>query len=108
MSLPLFDTVNDLRDSAIQQVAAHAEQHHPGFAERAADFVLRYLASHGPTPGEQITNACKAEGVRPHDDRAFGSVYMRLARQGRIVKVGTCRRERGHGTAGGHIWDLQR
>lgn len=108
MSMPLFDqpTVNDLRDHAIAQVAEHAEQHHPTFGEQARDFVLAYLRAHGPSSGEVLTEACKASGVKPHDDRAFGTVYMTLARWGRIQKVGTVRRERGHGTAGGNIWDL--
>lgn len=103
----LFDQpVNTLRDQSMAQVERHAEERAPGFKELAMAFVLAYLAQHGAQPGELVTLACKAAGIRPHDDRAFGPVYMSLARQGRIRKVGTCIRQRGHNTAGGNIWGL--
>jgi len=76
------------------------------FRDEAEGFVLRYLAAHGATAGETLTAACKQAGIVPHDDRAFGPVYMRLARRGWIVKVGIVKRRRGHGTAGGQIWTL--
>jgi len=106
--LPFFDpeSVEEERDRAMAQVGTHAEERRPGFGEAAAAFVLAYLETHGASPGELITVECSEAGIRPHDDRAFGPVYMRLAREGLIEKVGTCRRERGHGTAGGNIWDL--
>ena len=47
--------------------------------------------------GEDITDACKAAGIVPHEDRAFGPVYLALARQGAIVRVGYMARRRGHG-----------
>ena len=47
--------------------------------------------------GENITDACKAAGIVPHEDRAFGPVYLALARQGAIVRVGYMARRRGHG-----------
>ncbi len=106
MSLPLFDrTVNEARDTAMGVVGAHAEERHAGFAVAAEAFVLNYLRS-GAASSEALTLACKAAGIVPHDDRAFGPVYMRLARRRQIVKVDSCRRERGHGTAGGNVWGL--
>lgn len=109
MTLPLFDVpepVTAIRDRAMDQVQTNAEEHRPGFKEQACAFVLQYLKRHGASAGEVITAACKAAGIQPHDDRAFGPVYMTLARQGRIHKVGTCKRQRGHMTAGGNIWGL--
>lgn len=109
MTLPLFDhsaPVTELRDAAMVQVETHAEAHRPGFKEQACAFVLDYLEQHGASSGEVITDACKAAGIIPHDDRAFGPVYMALARQGRIQKVGTAKRLRGHGTSGGNVWGL--
>lgn len=115
MDLPLFNLpthrpshheANAARDHAVAQVAAHAEEHRPSFAEEAASFVVAYLEAHGATAGEVITIACKEAGIRPHDDRAFGAVYLRLSRRGVIAKVGVCRRRRGHNTAGGNVWDV--
>ena len=92
--------------TAMQTVAQHAEAVRPGFAEQARALVLAFLEEGGPMSGEQLTSLCKSSGVKPHDDRAFGSVYYGLAKAGQIVKVGTCKRQRGHGTSGGSIWSL--
>src|SRR5215471_1470228 len=100
-----FTTVNRLRDRAMQQVGQHAEDYEPGFGSRAADLILRLLES-GPMSGEDLSLACKHAGVKPHDDRAFGPVYMVLARRGFIEKVGIVQRRRGHGTSGGNVWKL--
>lgn len=111
----LFDTspppsprqvVNQQRDEALRRVAERAEAARRGFLEAARTFVRRYLAEHGATSGEVLTLACKKAGIAPHDDRAFGPVYLGLVRDGVIEKVGTVRRERGHGTAGGNVWSL--
>lgn len=91
----------------MQTVAQHAEEVRPGFSAQVRAFVLAYLGSHGPSSSERLTIACRAAGITPHDDRAFGGVYYGLARAGRIVKVGDCKRVyRGHGTSGGSIWSL--
>lgn len=105
-ALPPKTAVDRLRDHAIAQVSQHADQHRAGFSDAAAAFILGYLGQHGPTAGEVLTLRCKDAGITAHDDRAFGGVYMTLSRRGRIVKVGTVRRERGHGTAGGNVWAL--
>jgi hypothetical protein len=98
---------NALRDDAMSTVAVHAQEYKPKFHQAAVDFVLWYLDRFGPAPGETITDACKRAGIQPHDDRAFGPVYMTLARHERIEKIGSVRRERGHGTSGGNIWRLK-
>lgn len=94
----------EARDAAMAQVEQHADQTHPGFGSAAETFIVRFLAQQGPTSGELLTNACKAAGIVPHDDRAFGPVYMRLARRGVIVKVGVSVRVKGHLTAGANVW----
>lgn len=98
--------VNAERDRMMAAVAEKAERARAQFRADARAFVLAHLRAHGPTSGERVTNACKAAGIVPHDDRAFGPVYFNLAKAALIRKVGTTRRERGHGTAGGHIWAL--
>ena len=109
--LPFFEAsreeTNTRRDAALTQVQTTVELEVPGFHEQALEFVVWFLRRFGPASGERITLACKQAGIAPHDDRAFGPVYMQLARQERITKVGSVRRERGHGTAGGNIWALQ-
>jgi hypothetical protein len=95
------------RDQAMAQVEENANEVVKDFSARAAEFILRYLANNGATSGEDLTDACKAAGIRPHDDRAFGPVYFRLSRTHQIEKAGTCIRKRGHGTNGGTIWKLK-
>jgi len=77
------------------------------FTARASRFVLDYLGAHGASSGEVITDACKAAGIRAHDDRAMGPVFMSLSRAGLIEKAGFCVRNKGHATGGGNIWRLK-
>ena len=100
--LSITDSIT-ARNEAMASVETHAGA---SFLEQAQQFVLDYLKMHGATSGEDITNACVASGIVPHDERAFGAVFMRLSKQGKICKVGTCQRVKGHGTSGGNIWDL--
>jgi len=100
--LSIVDAIN-ARNEAMVRVESHAG---PSFMESAKDFVTTYLATHGATSGEVLTTACVASGIVPHDERAFGAVFMRLSREGTILKVGFCPRVKGHGTSGGNIWDL--
>jgi hypothetical protein len=99
-------TVNQERDRILARVAEKADRQRAQFIQDARAFVLDYLAQHGPKSGEQLSSAAKAAGLVPEDDRAFGPVYMGLAREQLIQRVGTVRRERGHGTAGGNLWNL--
>lgn len=89
-----------------ERAADKAERADDGFRERAQAFVLGYLAQHGPSSGEDITDAAVMAGIKPAELRAFGPVYAALARRGLIVCVGYCARRRGHGTAGGRRWSL--
>ncbi len=103
--IDLMESAYAARDAAVATVEANAEEQSPGFVDRAAAFVLERLAS-GPESGEELTLACKRAGIVPHDDRAFGPVYMRLSRRKLIVKAGSVPRMRGHGAAGGNVWKL--
>lgn len=67
---------------------------------------LELLRSRGPTSGEDLVDALKQAGFRGHDDRCFGPVFAGLARLRKIRCIGYCPRRRGHGTAGGRIWDI--
>lgn len=89
-----------------ERAADKAQRLDDGFRERAKAFVLGYLAQHGASSGELMTDAAKLSGIKPPDDRAFGPVYATLARSGQIVAPGFCARRKGHGTAGGRVWRL--
>jgi len=67
------------------------------FKARAMAFALEWMRGKGTVSGEDITDACKAAGIVPHCDKAFGPVYAGLARQGAIVRDGYAIRRRGHG-----------
>lgn len=81
-----------------------AERESPGFRERAENAILAKLAA-GPASGEDITDYVRACGVDFADGRALGSIYSSLRRRGLIEVVGHCARRRGHGTAGGLVWE---
>lgn len=101
-------TARQLGEEAGQQCLdfanANATGENLGFGERAYGFIVAYIVKMGPVPGESVTLAARADGIRPHDDRAFGPIYARAIRNGDIRVVGTCPRVRGHGTAGGRLY----
>lgn len=76
------------------------------FDTRAAAAQILTLLEDGDASGEALVDACIAAGHVPHDARAFGSVFARLVREGRIRCVGYGLRSKGHATAGGRIWRL--
>ena len=102
LSLELAHRLGECR---MRDTQIRAENAAPGFTQRAADFMLGYLRDCGPTPGELLTDLCKARGMRPPDDRAFGSVFQMLARRKQIKQTGWCERRKGHGTGGGRVWE---
>ena len=89
------------RDAALRK---HEENERARFFEKAMAFALDYLATHGPATGEEITDACKAAGIMPRNDKAFGVVYLTLSRRGLIEKAGTAVRTKGHGCSGANVW----
>lgn len=92
-------TARDIAMAEVEQSAGAV------FAEQAKAFVIDYLTQHpNGAHGEDITDACKNAGIIPHDDRAFGPVYMRLSRMGLIQKIAHAPRAKGHATSGGNIW----
>lgn len=90
----------------MRKVAAHAEAACPGFVWKAQQVTVKLLKAFGKASSEELTDAIKACGLKPHDDRAFGAVYQGLARAERIRVVESCSRRKGHGTSGGRVWAL--
>lgn len=91
-------------DAAGDACLAKAESAAAFDSKGAADFMLRYLDTHGVASSESLVDAAKLAGFRPHDDRAFGPVIAGLARRGEMFVAGGCLRRRGNGTAGGRLW----
>ncbi len=89
-----------------QRAENRAERDSAGFGMRARAAIVKHLAEHGPSSGEDLTDACRAIGLTPKDDRAFGSAFGCLSRGKVIAVVGNCGRRKGHGTSGGRIWAL--
>lgn len=77
------------------------------FGLLAREFILRYLSGRDQASGEDITTAAKDSGIQHLDDRAFGPIFMSLAKRNQIEKCGTCLRKKGHGTSGGTLWRLK-
>lgn len=86
--------------------ACTAKAERRGFDTDAARACILGELERGPQSGEALVSACKAAGIVPHDDRAFGAVFGSLKRRGLIVEHAYCRRAKGHGTAGGIVWGL--
>lgn len=78
----------------------------------AAKFMHSWVVRFGPTSGEQLVKAAREHGHKPHDDRAFGTVFLMLQRgvDGKRLKVlrSDLPRTRGHGTSGGKLWGMVR
>lgn len=100
-----FDQAIQARDRAMERVERKSGKE---FQDAAKAFIVDYLDDNGPSSGEAITNACKAAGITPHDDRAFGPALYNLAKDHLIAKCGSCKRTKGHGTAGGNVWRLKK
>lgn len=93
-------------DILLARVEAKANADSSGFTLKAARFILQYLAAHGATCGEVITDAAKVAGVRPLNDKHFGPVYQRLAQSGAIRKAGYAPRTKGHMSGQAPVWEI--
>lgn len=83
-----------------------AEDKDPGFGAIAREAILAHLRVVKRCSGEELVNVARAKGARPHDDRAFGGIFQSLSRGKLIRHAGYCLRTKGHGTAGGRLWEL--
>lgn len=101
-----FNAARAAGEAAGQRCLANAEAESTGFAQAAEAAILRHLRVVRRAPGEDLTSIAKASGAVPHDDRAFGPVFGSMSRRKLIRTAGFCMRSKGHGTAGGRIWEL--
>lgn len=94
------------REEGMRRAQDHAEEKQSGFTSRAIEFVPRFLADHGPAAGEDIVDAARKAGIKPHADQAFGIVFAILCRREVIEKNGSAPRRKGHLAPGATIWKL--
>lgn len=78
------------RDSAMESVAAHAEENSPGWTISAEAWLRRYAREHRQFISEECTQAAYAAGAveEPADARAWGKIFKRVAKSGEIAKDG--------------------
>ena len=93
-------------EEAGNRAADRAERAAPDFRERAQAFVIKYLAEHGVSSSELITDAAVLSGIVVPDTRAFGPIFLALMRKNKIAFDGFVPRRKGHGSAGGKRWRL--
>jgi hypothetical protein len=100
----LFDDARRKRDEGMDKVERNAGV---TFSTAASLFIIEYLSSNPPTSCEVIVNACKKKGIIPHNDHAFGPVFLKLFRRGDIQKAGMTKRFKGHCAPGANIWTIR-
>lgn len=96
-----------LGQEAAQRAEDRANDESPGFSDAALEHIRKAMETLEPGAtmrGEDLVNAAKVAGIRPPDDRAFGSVFCKAIRLGYIEPVGFAPRVKGHGTSGGRVY----
>jgi hypothetical protein len=99
----LFHQARLKRDEGMAKVEKHAGA---SFSAAAQNFIVEYLSKNPPTSCEVIVNACKKAGIIPHNDHAFGPVFLKLFKNGWITKAGMTKRFKGHAAPGANIWTV--
>lgn len=96
-------------EQAAQACVTKAERVSDFDPEGAVTFIVGWLARHGDASGEDLVDAAKEHGHRPHSDRAFGPVFKTILKRqlARVVRSDLPRR-RGHATTGGKLWRVAR
>lgn len=79
------------RNEAMQRAVDAADGRVPKWSDVALEYVRLYAIQHRGERfiGRDVTQAAKAYGLEaPTNDKAWGAVLMRAAREGVIVRVG--------------------
>jgi hypothetical protein len=106
MSQLTIDDAIAAGDAGMARSLAAAERRDPEFSTKAEEAMLAHLRVVKRCSGEVLTDIARARGAVPKDDRAFGSIFKSLARREKIRAAGFCLRVKGHGTAGGRLWEI--
>lgn len=93
---------------AAEACAKKARKVDPRFVEKACAHILKRLEG-GARTGEELVDSCLDAGIKPHDARAFGVVFARLARTRQAQsRISLQPRRKGHCTSGLREWELVR
>jgi len=92
LELDDYDAALTRRAVGIARAADKADRDHEGWQDEAVSAVRKYLAQH---PGRQflaedVRAWCEAMGIidAPENERAWGAVMRRAAKDGYICKIG--------------------
>ena len=92
LDLETHDTAAIRRELGISRAADKADRDHEGWQDDALAAVCKYLAQHPDRPflAEEVRAWCETTGViaAPENERAWGAVMRRAAKDGYICKVG--------------------
>lgn len=99
-------TTSQARDGRDRGMALVERNAGKKFRIEATQFVRNYLSDGRHEVGEIIVDAAKEAGIKPHNDKAFGPVFMMMSRSGEIIRVGFKPRRKGHLAPGASIWRL--
>lgn len=102
MALPGFDLPPSPAVAAIDAAIANE------FPAKARRFVLTHLRRHGPTSGEDLTDAMLAAGMKhpSGSDKGFGGIYRGMHFVDLIEPYGDGNRRKGNNTRGATIWRI--
>ena len=89
---------------AAERGTDRTEQFDAEFRAKALEFIVAHVQQKGLVSGESTTLAAVLSGIRPRDDRHFGSVYQKALRLKLIHIAGEVPRMRGHASAGGKLY----
>lgn len=84
---------------AADRCLAKAEEEMPGFGNLALAYLKVYAHKHQFFTAEEVTDAARASGLRPHNTKAWGPVFQRATRNKVIARsLQPYRRKYGHGS----------
>jgi hypothetical protein len=93
-----FEAARAARDAGMTQAGEHAERVQAGWKDQAFEFLVRFARRRRFFISEDVSDASKEDPTfpQPPTDRAWGSIYVRAAREGVIVQDGSGRSRRRH------------
>lgn len=95
----LFHYAEEQAQRGMAQALDHADEVYGGWSEIAYDFLVRFARTRSEAfISEDVSGASKEDPTfpQPPTDRAWGSVYLRAAKSGVIVRAGTGKSRRRH------------
>ncbi len=89
MSIHNLQQARDARDAGMSRAIQHAERIDDEWPDIAMGFLIRYARTHDLFISEEATAEAERLGYgSPADDRAWGGVFKRAARDGIIARAG--------------------